>query len=94
MSLTKRNLEGTFENAVNTNALFVGVKISTRGSIADEVIINPRDNFNDKLNYYRKSYDEDLVLKTYSGIKIIGLTFGNSYDDIECDFENIPEGGL
>jgi hypothetical protein len=26
MSLTKRNLEMTFENAVNTNALYVGVK--------------------------------------------------------------------
>ncbi|MBZ9622960.1 hypothetical protein G9F71_008840 [Clostridium sp. FP2] len=91
MSLTKRNLEMTFENAVNTNALYVGVKISTAGSLAPEVIINPKDNFNDKLEYYREKYDEDLVLKSYSGIKIIGLTFANSYEDIECDFEDSVE---
>ena len=92
--LSKRNLEQCFENAVNTNALFIGVKISTRGSVAPEVIINPRDNFNAKLNYYRAAYDSNLVLKTYDGIAIVGLTWGNSYDDIECDFEDEVEGGL
>jgi hypothetical protein len=89
--LTKRNLEQCFENAVTTNALFIGVKISTAGSLAPEVIINPRDNFNAKLEYYRKSYDENLVLKSYDGISIVGLTFGDSYDDIECDFEETDQ---
>jgi hypothetical protein len=43
------------------------------------------------LNYYRENYDDGLVLKTYSGIKIIGLTYGDSFDDIECDFEDAAE---
>ena len=92
--LSKRNLEQCFENAVNTNALFIGVKIETRGSIEPEVIINGRGNFNTKLEYYRNNYDENLVLKSYDGIAIVGLTFGDSYDDIEVDFEDAVEGGL
>ena len=87
MSLTKKNLEQCFEGAIINDALFIGVKISTAGSLAPEIIINPKENFNAKLTYYRDKYDEDLILKSYSGIRIIGLTFGDCFDDIECDFE-------
>jgi len=91
MSLSMRNLEQCFENAIYTNALFIGVKIETQGSLEAEIIINPRKNFEFKLAYYKKAYDENLVLKTFSGIRIVGITFGDCFDDIECDFENINE---
>ena len=92
--LSKRNLEQCFENAVNTNALFIGVKISTRGSAGYEIIINPHENFKTKLEYYRDNYTDDLVLKKYDGIQIVGCSFGDCWDELECDFEDTVEGGL
>ena len=87
MSLSKKNLVQCFENAVNTNALFIGVKISTRGSEGCEYIINPRENFKVKLDYYRKSYTDNLVLKTYDGIQIVACCYGDCFDELECQFE-------
>jgi len=94
MSITKKDLEQCFKDARYTDSLFIGVKISTRGSIAEEIIINPSENFDNKLEYYMKSYNDDLVLKTYDGIQITDCTFADSYDGIECAFEEIVEGGL
>lgn len=92
MSLSKRNLEQCFENAVNTNALYVGVKIETRGSDGYELIINSHENFKTKLEYYRENYTDSLVLKKYDGIKIIACSHADSFDELEIDFENIEEG--
>lgn len=88
MELTMENLEKTFEGANDNGALFIGVKIQTQGSLGAEVIINPRVNFDSKLEYYKKAYNDDLTLKAFNGIKIIGLSYGYWYDDIESDFED------
>lgn len=37
---------------------------------APEIIINPKENFEAKMDYYQKAYDEDLQLKTNENIRI------------------------
>lgn len=50
-----------------------------------EVIINKIDNAEDKLNYYRNVYDENLNHKYSNGIRIVGCSYGNSFADIQKD---------
>lgn len=40
-----------------------------------EIIINPKANFDSKLHYFSKAYNEDLTLKGNSNIKIIDFDF-------------------
>lgn len=85
MELTLNNLDVCFVEAGITGAKYVGVKIQMQDFADCEVIINPRANFRSKLEYYKKAYNEDLTLKAFNGIKIVGFTYGNSYEDIEKD---------
>lgn len=48
-----------------------------------EVIINERENFANKLKYYKLAYNDDLVLKTYDGIRITNIVYGNTYGELE-----------
>jgi hypothetical protein len=85
MNLTIKNLENCFDKAKEYNAEFVGVKIQMKGFEKPEVIINSYENFDPKLTYYKNAYNNDLTLKAFNGIKIIGFTYGNSFEDIEVD---------
>ena len=75
-------LEKCFEVAKETNQNFIGVLIQMQGFEKPELIINQSENFDTKLAYYKKAYNEDLTLKTFNGIKIIGYAFGTSLGDI------------
>ncbi|SHJ62548.1 hypothetical protein [Clostridium magnum] len=81
-------LEKCFEVAKETNQKFIGVLIQMQGFEKPELIINQNENFDAKLAYYKKAYNEDLTLKTFNGIKIIGYAFGSSLDDIYRYLEN------
>lgn len=85
MNLTMENLEKCFELAKARKMPFIGVKVQMPGFEKPEVIINPIENFDAKLAYYQKAYNDDLTLKTFSGIKIVGLGYGDSYSDIEYE---------
>lgn len=74
--LTIKDLERVFKMAYEDRANYVAVKIEMQGFSEPEVIINHRDNFLDKLDYYKKSYNDDLTLKSFNGIRIIGFTWG------------------
>lgn len=80
VSLSK--LEKCFEVAKETNQNFIGVLIQMQGFKKPELIINQKENFDTKLAYYKKAYNEDLTLKTFNGIKIIGYAFGSTPNDI------------
>jgi hypothetical protein len=75
-------LERCFGVAKETNQKFIGVLIQMQGFEKPELIINESEKFDSKLAYYKKAYNEDLTLKTFSGIKIIGYAFGSSLDDV------------
>lgn len=78
-------LENCFKAAKEKNKRFVGVKISMQGFPSPEVIINERENFDLKLSYYKSAYNENLTLGSYESIKIVGFTYGDSYEDIQKD---------
>lgn len=84
-------LERCFKQAIETNARYIAVQIETRGSEGIETIINPRENFEAKLAYYKNAYTDDLVLKTYDGIRIVGYGYGDSLSEIERNFEKLEE---
>lgn len=79
------NLEKCFYEASVKGAKYVGVKIKMEGFPKAEIIINENENFDKKFDYYKKAYNEDLSLKTFSGIKIVGFTYGDSFEEIEND---------
>lgn len=82
MELTMKILEACFLEA-KEKGRYIGVKIQMEGVPAPEVIINPFENFDAKLAYYKQAYNDDLILKTFNGIKIIDFTYGEDYEDIE-----------
>ena len=83
--LNKENLELCFNAAIEKEVNYVGVLVQMQGFETPEVIINETPNFATKLAYYQKSYNEGLTLKTFNGIRIIGFSHGNTFDDIKKD---------
>lgn len=83
--LTIKNLEKCFYEASKQDKKYVGVLISMEGFPRPEIIINKNENFDAKFAYYKKAYTEELVLKTFNGIKIIGFTYGDSFSELERD---------
>ena len=83
--LTLHNLEKCFYEASRKGRKYVGVLIEMEGFPRPEVIINENANFDSKFAYYAKAYNDNLTLKTFNGIKIIGFTYGDEFADIEYD---------
>jgi len=83
MGLSMVDIEECFKEARLNKSEYIGVMIEMDGFPEPEVIINPCDNFDAKLAYYKKAYSDSLVLKTFSGIRIRDIAFGDSYDEIE-----------
>ena len=83
MGLKLEHLIKCFDNATTVDANYIAVLIEMKGSNKPEVIIICRENFNSKLEYYKKAYNEDLTLKACTDIKIVNFVFSNCFDDIE-----------
>ncbi len=81
---TMTELENIFQEAKKKDAKYVMVKIAMQGFEKPEVIVNPKENIDSKLEYYKKAYKEDLHLKTFDGIQIVeaGYMKGNSFKRI------------
>ena len=75
MNVTKlskfKQLESCFTHAYKTEKAFVVVMVEIEGQEGYEIIINPYINILEKLEYYRKTYDDDLNHKHAKGIKIV-----------------------
>ena len=82
-TLTLFDLEMMFNQAKVMDANYIGVKIRMQGFDKPETIINPNENFDEKLVYYKKAYNEDLTLKAFNGIEIVGFEYGNSFQEIQ-----------
>ena len=78
------NLKRYFKKAREDNAKYFAVAIKFSAVEKVEIIINPRENWDSKEEYYSSVYDEDLRLKGCPDkIKIVGFTYGNSFKEIE-----------
>lgn len=86
MGLNKGVLIHRFNKAIESGYHFIGLSFYIEGFPEDEVIINGRENFKKKLDYYLETYDDNLVHK-YSKSKVVitGCAFGDSYDEIQAD---------
>ncbi|MBU5268902.1 hypothetical protein ACIR03_02685 [Clostridium cochlearium] len=85
MELTINDLEKCFYEASHKDKKYVGVKIEMAGFEKPEIIINENANFDKKFDYYKKAYNETLTMKTFDGIKIVGFTYGDTFEEIEKD---------
>lgn len=83
---TRKNLTYAFDRAKKIGANYVGLMIQLPHAKEPEFIINPRVNFDEKLKYYLKNYDEELRHIHDKEVKIIGITYGDNFDEIEYDF--------
>jgi len=84
--MNKSALKAEFINAKLKGAKYIGVSIQTEGSSKPEIIINQRENFDAKFDYYMGAYDDDLILISAKGkkeIRIVGAGHGNQFEDIE-----------
>ena len=79
----KDKLIELFKASIDDNAEYIAVAIETKGSEDVEIIVNTRKNFDNKLAYYCKAYNDDLILNTYDGIRIVGVL--EIKDDIPID---------
>lgn len=68
------DLEFIVKQAIRTKTN-VGIFIQMLGFDSPEIIVNPVENLQKKLEYYRDIYDENLNHKHAEGIKIIGYIF-------------------
>lgn len=94
--MKKNDFMQIVDEAITSSDKFIVVVILTRGNNAPEYIINPNENFQNKKEYYDNAYDENMVLKTYDGIKIIDAFSGelsNIKKAIE-NFENLIKLGI
>jgi hypothetical protein len=87
--LTMEYLINCFNRAKELQVNYVGVAIQLPNALGEEVIINGKENFDEKLTYYQNTYDENLNHKHVPNLKITGFTFGNSFMDIEYDLLGI-----
>lgn len=93
--MNKSGLKAIFVNAKAVDARYIGVRIETEGNSQPEIIINPRENFGAKFDYYMQAYDDDLVLISAKGnkeIRITGIAQGNTFEDIELQLCSVGLG--
>ncbi len=76
-------LEEIFEDA-KENYYYVAVVIEMEGFPQPELIINTEDNFESKLEYYKKTYDENCNHKFAKGISIVGAECSDYMEDLEA----------
>lgn len=93
--MKKKEFVKIFEGAIKACCLYIGVGVQTEGSSRPEVIINPVENFEEKLRYYKATYDDDMILISAKGkkdIRIMAVAAGDSYSDIQFLLsENRPD---
>lgn len=93
--MNKSVLKAVFINAKVVGARYIGVKIATEGGNQPEIIINPKENFDAKFEYYISAYDDDLALISAKGkkdIRITGIAQGNTFEDIEVQLMSVGYG--
>lgn len=75
MELEKMSeLEFVVKTAIQTKQP-LGLLVEMPGFESPEMIVNPIENLEKKLEYWKKVYDDNLEHKNAKGIKIIAYTF-------------------
>ncbi|WP_163247839.1 hypothetical protein [Bacillus tropicus] len=91
MELTLEGLEQCFNEAASEEANYVAVQIEMDGFPSDEVIINDKHNIASKLEYYKKTYNEDLEHRYAPGIRIVAYAYGYSFSGVQRELGLVIE---
>ena len=76
MELEKMSdLESVMKTAI-TSKQSLGLLIEMPGLESPEMITNPVENLEKKLEYYKNTYNENLEHKHAKGVKIVGYSIG------------------
>ena len=67
-----KELETVFE-AAKRNGHAVGVEVTIPGQSDTEFIVNRHQSISNKLAYYKKTYDDQLVHRNCAAIKIVNV---------------------
>lgn len=80
MLKTMEELEKVFKVAIE-KGFITSIFVEMPGFKEPEMITNPIENLEKKLEYYKNTYDENLEHKHAKGIKIIGYSFNVREND-------------
>ena len=73
--MNKQKFKQIVNEGIDRNKNFMVVKIETEGNPAPEIIINSKENFSKKTNYYDKAYNENMeLIKAKEAGKLIRIT--------------------
>jgi hypothetical protein len=81
--MNKQYFERSYKNFMSDDDItHIGVYVSMPDLPDHETIINSRKNFEKKLKYYLKAYNDDMQLNTFNEIKIEYLSgYSKTQDD-------------
>lgn len=71
-------LEDIFNEALKEHAQTVAVELTIPGQRDTEFIVNRYRSIRNKLNYYRRTYSEDLIHNKVPSIKIVSAGWGDA----------------
>ena len=74
--MNKNNIREIFKKARETNAEYIFVEVTIPGCEVGEMIINKKENFDFKENFYLNTYNDNLEHNHNNAIKIVGLSYG------------------
>lgn len=77
---TMKELEEIFNEALKEHAQSVAVELTIPGQKDTEFIVNRYRSIKNKLNYYKRTYNESLIHNKVSSIKILSAGWGD--DDL------------
>lgn len=73
--MRKQEFTQIVNEGIGRNKNFMAVKIETEGNPAPEIIINPVENFDQKMKYYDKAYNDNMeLIKAKEAGKLIRVT--------------------
>ena len=73
--MTRENFKQIVKEGLDRKKTFIIVKIDTEGNPAPEIIINPAENFDQKIKYYLGAYNENMeLIKAKESGKLIKIT--------------------
>lgn len=75
---TIKELEEIFNEALKEHAQSVAVELTIPGQKDTEFIVNRYRSIKNKLNYYKRTYNENLIHNKVSSIKILSAGWGDA----------------
>lgn len=73
--MNKQKFNQIVNEGISRNRNFMVVKIETEGNPGPEIIINPAENFDQKIKYYDKAYNDNMeLIKAKEAGKLIKIT--------------------